>query len=663
MKCRLRVLALVYIAFFLFENSERCAFGGFCYAVGTVSAQDARPFDEIGEDQFRAQFDNIRRQPSFLPAGQRPGDRGDEGLFDGQERPVRAQNPIDTLNNETLLSNDSLATDTESFQRFEPRSGDPVERNLVNDTERGTAIRRRMNGEQDNAEREGRPVATESEAGVDFETPDDRRTALRGNNERNSFEDDFLAAERAADQLDEGDNDENEDETQLSDLDEETDLPGARERRQQRRRGERLGGRGQQGLRGGQRLQRQRDGEQVRAQLAADEDVNDITGSIRPNAIEDPYTPIGKRIGTFLLFPELTVTALYSDNPTASLNNGPGDYAIEIQPRFLLRSDWRRHSLEFEGQMTNSFYDELSSEDVEEWFLRSTGRIDLRRNEYIEVEGRIENAQDDRGDVDAANTDAELATFETLALTALYHVELNRTTLEFRGNLTNYDYEDVTNGLGQVINNDDLDYLETNASVTVGYTFHPGFYVFTEGAYVNRDYDSQLDDLGFARSNEGWAIRQGMILDLTAKLRLSGSLGYQWLRAEEDRFADLEEFIWSASLLYRPSEKTSITLRAEREIDGTDIDGAIGLLETEYSFSIDHYFRPHILLQSRLDYQIEDYQTLGFDQTTLSTTMTLQYILNRKARLVTSYQYSDVENSDGGDYQENIVRFGVNLTP
>jgi hypothetical protein len=43
--------------------------------------------------------------------------------------------------------------------------------------------------------------------------------------------------------------------------------------------------------------------------------------------------------------------------------------------------------------------------------------------------------------------------------------------------------------------------------------------------------------------------------------------------------------------------------------------------------------------------------------------MTLQYILNRKARLVTSYQYSDVENSDGGDYQENIVRFGVNLTP
>lgn len=670
MKCRLRRVAGIAVAFLYFSSGGVPASWsplGLCCAIPPLRAQQAAPFGERSEAEFRAQFEDVRRQPGFLPAGQRPGNAGANDFFDSQAEQRAPQNTLDTLNENSLYSDAPLETATENFERYEPRGGELDQRNLTTERrqERDQNNSDRFSARGENTGQDRQRGNGEASNNDDFETPDDRRSAGLETGRDDNFEDDFLAAERALDGDNADDLSENNEGRDLADAgtdaSERQETEGRRLSAQQRRQPQ-----GQRGTaRGNNRVQNQRNLTlaQRRGENADDQDANDITGSIRPNAVEDPYAQTGKRIGAFRLFSELTITGLYSDNPTASPENRPGDEAIEFQPRFLLRSDWSRHQLEFEGQLTQSYYDQLSSENVEEWFLRSTGRIDIRRNQYLELEGRIENAQDDRGDIDAANTDSELATFETMALTALYHVELNRTTIEFSGNLTSYDYEDAVTSTGLVVNNDDQDYLETNASAILGYTFHTGFYIFTEGRYVNREYDSQLDDFGFARSSEGWSISEGVIYDLTAKLRLEASLGYQWLTPEDNRYVDLEEVIWSAALLYRPSEKTSLTLRAERGIEGTDIDGTVGLLETEYSISLDHYFRPHILVQGRLNYRIEDYLGLDLEQETFSTEIALQYILNRHARLITSYQFTDVETSDGLNYQENIIRLGVNLRP
>lgn len=261
------------------------------------------------------------------------------------------------------------------------------------------------------------------------------------------------------------------------------------------------------------------------------------------------------------------------------------------------------------------------------------------------------------------NTPGELATFQTLALTALYNIEFNRTTLQFRGNLTDYDYEDIADGTGGIVNNDDQDYLESNASVRLAYTFNPGLYIYTEGSYVDQDYGSDIDDTGFQRSNNGYTIKAGAIYDLTSHIRLEGSIGNQWINADDRRFVDVSDVIYTASLIYRPTRQTSLTIATERGLDSTDLDGTVAVLETNYSLQLEHYLRPHILLSSGLTYEIEEFQGVNVEQNTLTATVGLQYILNRHARIITSYQFSDIETDGGGSYQENLFRIGMNLRP
>ena len=665
MKCRLRIKAFVASVIVVIVTTG-LPVGQLPRAHAQDMAQNYAE-DNAPESAFREEIDRFRtvrdrnqarQDGNSLSFGQPDSENIDifDGPREGPERNGRA-NSIDTLNNPRLFSDDpirpaGLESRSEDFSRFEARGGELRQSDLTIERGRNENLLADNSNEQQNGSDGQRENARERQS----EYGDPFAAEQRGQRQQADFEDDFLAAERA---MEEG--------APLEDLtaeDNEEDVDRAATSRQatttRRRRN----------LRSGQDLTEASNRQNANARQALTNndqdlqaDVNDITGSIRPRRMEDPYAAEGQRVGSFLFFPEVTITGQYSDNPTASPTNSPGDNAIEMRPGFLLRSDWSRHGLELGGQLTKSYYEELTSENVEEWFLRANGRIDIRRNHYFELGGRIEQLQDDRGDIDTVSTDAELATYQVMSLSALYNYEWNRTTLRLSGNLADYDYDDTVNSLAVTVNNDDLDYLESAAAARLSYTFHPGLYVFTEGAYVSRDYDSQFDDLGFERSSEGYTIRAGFIYDLTAKLRLEASAGQQWLNADDNRFADLEEFVYSAALTYRPSVKTSITLATEREIEGTDIDGGVGVLQTQYSLALGHYFRPHIFLSTSLNFLEEAYEGIDIEQDTLTATVAVQYIFNRHARLIASYQFSDVESNNGGDYQENLFRLGLNLRP
>jgi hypothetical protein len=54
----------------------------------------------------------------------------------------------------------------------------------------------------------------------------------------------------------------------------------------------------------------------------------------------DPYVPIGIRIGSFLLFPELEVGADMTNNVLDTRFDTRSDIGPEVKPRLRLDSDW-----------------------------------------------------------------------------------------------------------------------------------------------------------------------------------------------------------------------------------------------------------------------------------------------------------------------------------
>ena len=641
-----------------------------------VHAQQNEPFTLEGEREFQGTLEQQRKKAQTLKnkslefqAGQKLKEPAPYDLFarpESQRQQTLGGLPLRgaTIDDESAANDRASDRERQNESRFEPRGGDEIP--LFGRQNRDRSSLRAMQSRQLEM-RTGDPLSRRS-VGRDGETSIERRDLdlLEGDSnqprETDDFEQAFLRAEQDLNQDEEG-SEEREGEAALED----EQRAGLTRRNQAQQRGQNNRRRRQQnGQRQDERQRPQTAAE--RRQLATQEnqqdaDLNDITGAIRPNAPEDIYAQQGTRMGSFLFFPEITITAHMSDNPTAAPSNGPGDEALELVPRFSLRSDWARHQLEIEGQFTKSYFDELTSENIKSWFLSASGQIDIQNNHFLRLEGRIENAQDDRGDADNLNTDAELTTFETLSLTALYNYQWNRATLQLEGGLTNFDYEDATTLAGLVINNDDQDYLLSTMRARLSYTFNPGHYMYGEGRYSIRDYDSSLDDQGFQRGSEQVAIELGSILDLTSHLRLETALGHHWLYADDVRYADAQQLTYRAALTYQLSEQTTLIARTERTIDGTDLDGTVGVRETDYSLSLTHYFRPNLRLTSSLTFEEEDYIGVSTSQDTLTAEAGLQYILNPNMRILASYAFSDVNTNDGVDYQENIFRLGVTLRP
>ncbi len=656
---------------------------GVCLAVFPLNityAQEANPFSDQAEQQFRNELDRYRTraQNNPPPAGQNTPQRRRveqdrhgqaNSLFDDQfNQPLTTfdqtegnrENRIEASSRDSEFRDNPFAG-RRGQDRFEPNGGELRNVDLTIDRREGNA---RRGADNANNRRRTGPDG-EQGRGLNQDTIEDRDAIAQlegrdGNNQQEGnadrFEEEFLAAEREL----EGD------EQQAQDIN-----PRNRNLRQannrQVQRGNRQRGRLARGrLNGNAQRNARGNARQQTAQNAAEQNFaenNDITGSIRNNDLEDTYAAEGKRIGSFLIFPEVTITGILSDNPTASVNNGPGDEAIEIVPNIVMQSDWARHSLQLRGQLRKSYYEELSSENIDEFLVSATGRIDIQNNQFLELQARKEQTQDSRGDIDNLNSDAELANLDTLFLSALYEYQWNKTTMRLTGAVTEFDYEDVVDGLGNIINNDDQDYLETSLTARLSYTVHSGLYVYVEGNYIERDYDSALDDDGFQRGNDEQNYRVGLIHDLTSKIRFEASIGYQGLFADDARFLDVEDLVYEATLNYRPTRQTSLILSTSRSYDATDIAGTVAVEETNYSIAVNHYFQPKILLNASLEHEDEIFEGINQSQKTLTAALTLQYIFNRHARLIAGYEFTDVSTNDGADYQENQFRIGLNLRP
>jgi hypothetical protein len=75
---------------------------------------------------------------------------------------------------------------------------------------------------------------------------------------------------------------------------------------------------------------------------------------------QDPFEPLGLRIGSFLLRPSFEIARGFDSNP-ARVTSDHGSYYTRVEPALQLRSQWARHAYgaDLRGNFTS--YDTLSS--------------------------------------------------------------------------------------------------------------------------------------------------------------------------------------------------------------------------------------------------------------------------------------------------------------
>jgi hypothetical protein len=158
----------------------------------------------------------------------------------------------------------------------------------------------------------------------------------------------------------------------------------------------------------------------------------------------DPYVPIGIRLGSFLLFPEMEVGADLTNNVLDTKFDAQTDWGPEIKPRVRLDSDWGRHYLGFEANADRIWYSEFPIADTKNYQLLARGRLDIMSRTHLSGEIEKSHVQQNSSSISITDiSNANSAVEEQHATAALEHT-FNRLTLKFTGTVAEFDYADNT---------------------------------------------------------------------------------------------------------------------------------------------------------------------------------------------------------------------------
>jgi hypothetical protein len=370
------------------------------------------------------------------------------------------------------------------------------------------------------------------------------------------------------------------------------------------------------------------------------------------------FDPLGIRAGNFLIFPELFVGETYDDNIFATSSGETDDFITVISPEVRAVSNFVRHRLGVTVGADIGLYLDESDENYEDYFGAVDGRLDIRRSTFLDARAGIGHFHEDRDDPEEAGGSEPTEYDRYDGELALNHT-FNRLFTRLTGRVAVFDYDDVPSPFG-TIDQDDRDRTDYDALLRVGYLVSPRFNVFTEGRYTIEDRDQDVDDQGFERDSDGWEVRAGAGIDLTAVLFGEAYVGYRSESFDEPTFDDVDGVSFGVDLTWNPTTLTTLVLSGSSDIEATTQAGAAGNFQSNIGLSVDHELLRNLLVGGRFGYERDDFDGIDRVDDTFALGASVTYLINRYLSVEGAYLFTDRSSDiDAVEYSRNRITLGI----
>ena len=386
-----------------------------------------------------------------------------------------------------------------------------------------------------------------------------------------------------------------------------------------------------------------------------------VTTRQRPEVI-----PLGMRVGTFLLYPKVSVTETYDDNifRTESPIDSVGDFITILKPEFDLRSDWNNHAFNVRGDASLARYLKREKENYENFNVDADGRYDITRNIFVFGFLGYSQLSEDRGSPDDAGG-VDPTEYDVRRGSVRYFHRLNRVSFRLDAAAQKFDFDDVATGPATRADNDDRDRLQSQLSLRTAYEIVPEYEAFVRGTVNNRAYSTQEVTGGVQRDSQGYEIVAGVAIDLTGITFGNVFVGYRKQWYDDDKLSTIQGISGGADLTWNVTPLTTVHAGIVRRVEETTSIGFSGFFATRYSVSADHELLRNLLLNANVALTENDYKGLDRTDRIYGTGLSARYLMNRNLYASLGYQYRQRERNatlgDDADYKQNVVTVRVEL--
>ncbi|MGH9551114.1 MAG: outer membrane beta-barrel protein, partial [Terriglobales bacterium] len=387
-----------------------------------------------------------------------------------------------------------------------------------------------------------------------------------------------------------------------------------------------------------------------------------VFGRPRPD-----YDPLGIRQGSFLLYPSGAIAETYDSNVFATQTGGTDDFYTRLIPALTVKSDWNQHALGLTLSGEVKKYAHHTTEDVNNFSSDAVGRYDIRRGEYISVEGIYQLLHEDRSSPNSLVGAKVPTEYHVMGGDLSYVRELGRLGLRIDSAVTGYDFNNNSTATGVVLPQNFRDRIEYAVAPRLTYEIVPGYNAFVRVVGNERQYFSQEPGAGphgenVRRNSHGWEVDAGTAIELTSITAAELYIGYLHQDYENPLLKSVSGPSFGGSLIWNVTPIDTIRASFSEAVGETTLTGASSTLETGFSATAEHELLTNLLLLASLGFVHDDYQWNPRKDDTYGANVGARYLLNRNWTASADLTYSKrASNVPGGNYDRVIGTLGVKL--
>ncbi len=389
-----------------------------------------------------------------------------------------------------------------------------------------------------------------------------------------------------------------------------------------------------------------------------------LTPRRRRAATVDPYSPLGLRTGSFLIFPTLDTQIGYDTNPErrASGQRKKGSALARTEAGFTARSDWSSNEATAEFKAGYSKYSATPDANRPDAQARIGYRHDVSKDTALDFElrGRLDTQTPGSANLTDSVKGRPL-TYQTGASAGITQ-RFNRLAVSARATLDRSDFTDATLRNGLTLSQKDRNLTQYGLRLRTGYEITPGIIPFAEALIDTRQYDKRIDSTGFERNSNGLQLRLGTSFEMTRTLTGEVLAGYGLRRFEDQRLRELRGPVVEGSLAWAVSPLTTLRLRGTTEFEETTQTGSSGSVTRRLSAELSHAFLRNLVFNAGASFGRADFNGINRSDDTLRANLGVDYSVNRNLVLRANYAHErSTSNVVGNNISSNIWLFGARL--
>ncbi len=374
------------------------------------------------------------------------------------------------------------------------------------------------------------------------------------------------------------------------------------------------------------------------------------------------YDPIGVRMGSFLLFPSIEIGVGYDDNIGRADTNTTDSYGLTVSPELQLRSQWSRHELNLFSQAESVFYEADSDLDYTNYGVGFDGRIDIGVSTSIEGGASYLELNEELRTVTAPAGASEPTEYSSFDARIQLNHRFNRLLVQVEGMHLDLDYDDVTNNVGGIIDNDLRDRERQAGRLRVGYDVSPGVNLFVEGELNEVDYDQSPPAVAVNRDSDGFRVGAGATFDITKLVAGEVFLGYLEQDFDSVALQDVDGVSAEVDLSWFVTPLTTVNLGIGSGVEQADTTGSGGYLAQTVELGVDHELMRNVIVSAGASFENDDFEGINRDEDIVGFDLSAEYLVNRNASVSLGYGYEERDsNQVGRDYERNRVGLTLRL--